>query len=404
MSNKLISYDNAMEIIKGEIKRLSPRTEEIDLLNSLNYILAEDVIADIDMPPFDNSAMDGYAIKFSDRKNWEIIGEISAGNYSSLTLSEGGAVLITTGSKIPPEADTVIPIEDVETSGNALVLKPNAHFKKGMNIRTKGNDLEKGKITVSNFTKIGPNVIAALASCGKIKVKVYNKLKIAVLSTGDELIPINQVPHDDKIRASNNYSLSAAITEINHLPVNLGFAKDDKEIIRRKMKDALEMDIDMLITTGGVSVGKYDYLLELFDEAGIKKKFWRVNIKPGKPIYFGVYEKDKKKILVFGLPGNPVSSLVNFYIFIKPAVDYLYHQNEINFHTAILQHDLKKTDTKRHFSRGIIFYEEDEWRVKAEFSQSSGNLIETSRANCLIEIEENKINPLKGEKVKCIMI
>jgi len=400
----MISFTQAYKIILDEFNKLELLIEEVDLLNSLERVLAEDVIADVDQPPFDNAAMDGYALKFTKRKSWKIVGEISAGNYSSITLSEGEAVLITTGSKIPPGADTVIPLEYVDTHGNELAIKSNSFLKKGMNIRPRADDLEKGKTAIHSYTRINPNVIAALASCGKIKVKVYSKLKFAVLSTGDELIPINQVPHDDKIRASNNYSLSAAISGINHLPVNLGFAKDDKEIIRQKIKDALEMDIDMLITTGGVSVGKYDYLLELFDEAGIKKKFWRVNIKPGKPTYFGIYEKDKKKILVFGLPGNPVSSLVNFYIFIKPAVDNLYHQNEINFHTAILQHDLKKKDIKRHFSRGIIFYEEDEWRVKAEFSQSSGNLIEMSRANCLIEIEENKINPLKGEKVKCIMI
>jgi molybdopterin molybdotransferase len=192
--------------------------------------------------------------------------------------------------------------------------------------------------------------------------------------------------------------------EMNQTVINLGFVNDNKKIITEKIKAALALNIDLLITTGGVSVGKYDFLKEVFEEQGVKEKFWKVNIKPGKPIYFGVYEKDERKILVFGLPGNPVSSLVNYYVFIKPAIEFLFRQNEIKSVTATLQNDLKKKDGKRHFSRGILFEENGEWKVNSEFSQSSGNLVEMSRANCLIEIEEDKLNPKKGERVKCILI
>ncbi len=400
----MINYNKALEIIKNEFENLTLHTEEVNILDSINRILAEDIIADVDLPPFDNSAMDGYAIKFSERNKWNIIGEISAGNYSSIRLLENDAVLITTGSKIPNDGDTVIPIEYLDVDKNILQLKPDAFYKKGMNIRTKGNDLRKGQVAVNRFSKIDPKVIAALASCGKEKVKVFKKLTAAILATGDELIPINKNPSEDKLRVSNTYSLCAAIKEINHSPVDLGFTKDDKEIIKQKIKTALEMNIDLFITTGGVSVGKYDFLKELFKEAGIKEKFWKVNIKPGKPIYFGVYEKDNKKILVFGLPGNPVSALVNFYIFIKLALDHILNQKQINIIKAVLQNDLNKKDGKRHFSRGILCNENGEWKVTSTFSQSSGNLVEMSRANCLIEIEEEKINPVKGEKVKCILI
>jgi molybdopterin molybdotransferase len=400
----MINYNEAIEIIKSEFEKLTLHTEEVDLLESFNRILAEDVIADVDLPPFDNSAVDGYAIKFSERAQWKIIGEISAGNYSSFTLSENDAVLITTGSKLPPNADTIIPIEDVEVNGKDLFLKQNSFFKKGMNIRTQGNDLRKNEIAVNCFTKIDAKTIAVLASCGKEKVKVYSKLNAAILATGDELIPINEKPTDDKLRVSNNYSLYAAIKEMNHTVINLGFVNDDKKIITEKIKAALSLNIDLLITTGGVSVGKYDFLKEVFKEQGVKEKFWKVNIKPGKPIYFGVYEKDERRILVFGLPGNPVSSLVNFYVFIKPAIEFLFRQNEIKSITAALQNDLKKKDGKRHFSRGILFEENGEWKVTSEFSQSSGNLVEMSRANSLIEIEEDKLNPKKGERVKCILI
>ncbi len=400
----MINYNEAIEIIKSEISKIKLHSEEVDIFESYNRILAEDVIADVDLPPFDNSAVDGYAIKFSDKTQWEIIGEISAGNFNSFNITKEVAVLITTGSKIPVGADTIIPVEDVDVESNILKLKENAFIKKGINIRTQGNDLRKNEIAIKQFTKIDSKSIAVLASCGKEKVKVYSKLKCALFATGDELIPVNEKPTEDKFRVSNIYSLYAAMKEMNHTVINLGFTKDDKEMIRRKVEAAFEMNIDMLITTGGVSVGKYDFLKEIFEEQGVKEKFWKVNIKPGKPIYFGVYEKDERRILVFGLPGNPVSSLVNFYVFIKPAIEFLFKQNKIDKLTATLQNDLKKKDGKRHFSRGILYQENDELKVTSEFSQSSGNLVEMSRANCLIEIEEDRLNPKKGERVKCILI
>lgn len=192
-----------------------------------------------------------------------------------------------------------------------------------------------------------------------------------------------------------------SFTRIHHDPLN------PKSISSDYTKNMFEDRSGVLwigSVAGGVSVGKYDFLKYIFEEQGVKEKFWKINIKPGKPIYFAVCEHDERRILVFGLPGNPVSSLVNFYVFIKPAIDYLFHQNEINFITATLQNNLKKKDGKPHFTRGILFEENGELKVSSEFSQSSGNLVEMSRANCLIEIEENKLNSKKGERVKCILI
>ncbi len=400
----MISYHQALEIIKDECNKLVLDIEEVGILESLNRIIAEDVVADVDLPPFNNSAVDGYAVKYSNRARWKIIGEVTAGNFTPLNPMDDEAVMITTGSKIPLNTTTIIPIEDVEVDGNVIQLKQNATFKDGMNIRPQGSDLRKNEIAVKRFTKIEPKTVAVLASCGKKRVKVYSKLKFAILATGDELIPITEIPREDKIRVSNIYSLDAGLKEINFSVINLGYVKDVKEAVRQKVKSALEMDIDILITTGGVSVGKYDFLREIFEEQGIKEKFWRVNIKPGKPVYFGVFEKNNKRILVFGLPGNPVSSLVGLYIFIKPAIESLFQQNRLNKYTAILQNDLKKGDRKRHFLRGILYEDNDELKVTSEFSQSSGNLVEMSRANCLIEIEENRLNPKKGEKVRCILI
>lgn len=400
----MMNYLEALEILKKEFSALTFGIEEVDILDSTNRILAEDVIADVDLPPFDNSAMDGYAVKFSGNSEWNIVGEILAGNFSNINLSENDAILVATGSKLPVNVDSVIPIEDVEVNGNKLKLKENATFKKGMNVRLKGDDLSKGEVALSRFTKIGAKEMAVLASCGKDRLKVFRKLRVAIFSTGNELIPINEKPAGDKLRLSNIYSLFAAIKESYCIPINLGFSKDDRELISQKIKSALSMNIDMLITTGGISVGKYDFLKEVFEEHQIKEKFWRVNIKPGKPFYFGIYGEDNKRILVFGLPGNPVSCLVNFEVFIKPAIESLFNQKPFNIIEAVLQNDLKKRDGKRHFACGILIKENNQWKVSSYFSQSSGNLIEMSRANCLIVIEEERRNPTKGEIVECILI
>lgn len=398
------SYNEALELIKSEFAEIKLLTEELDLYGTINRIIAEDITADIDLPPFDNSAVDGYAISFSDKNEWKIIGEVSAGNYQAYQLKPEDAVLITTGSKIPMTTDTVIPIEDVDVDGSNLKLKKNVIIEKGMNIRPKGNDLQKNQIAVQRFTKIDSKVISVLASCGIEKAKVFRKLQTAILATGDELIPVNEQPTEDKIRVSNIYSLYAAVKELNQSPINLGFIKDSKELLQQKIKEVLDTNVDLLITTGGVSVGKYDFLKEIFNEVGVIEKFWKVNIKPGKPIYFGVFSKYNCRTLVFGLPGNPVSSLVNFNVFIKPAIECLYKLKTINSINAILHNDLKKKDGKRHFSRGILAQEGSEWKVISKFSQSSGNLVEMSQANCLIEIEEDKRNPAKGDNVKCILI
>ncbi len=401
----MLLYNEALGIIKKEFRNLMLPIEEVDLLDSTDRVLAEDITADVDLPPFDDSAMDGYAIRFSERRSWKIIGEISTGHYNALNLKISEAVLITTGSKIPPNADTVIPLEDVIVHDLSLKLKEDSiSAKKGMNIRLKGNDLLKGSLAVNKYSKINSKIIAVLASCGKQKVKVFSKLRMGILATGDELISINDIPFTDKIRATNSFTLFSAIKEIGHIPLILGIAKDDKEAIRQRINTAFEMNLDLLITTGGVSVGKYDFIKEVFEEEKIKELFWRVNIKPGKPIYFGVREESKKRILVFGLPGNPVSSLVGFYIFIKPAIEYLYHEESRNTISAILMNDIKKHDGKKHFSRGNLYKEDDELKVTVEFGQSSGNLVEMSHSNCLVIIDEEKRNPAKGEKVECILI
>ncbi len=402
----MISFEEASKIIGNAFRQLNLTTEKIPFDKALHRTLAEDVLADIDLPPFNNSAMDGIAIRFNDKiRKWKIAGEISAGNYDSYSLDENSAVSIMTGAKLPEYCNTVIPIEDIDVNGNKAVLKDSAIFKIGMSIRKKGSDLSKNEIAIPKNTYLQPRHLAAAASCGKVELKVFKKLQIGVLATGDELIPVDEKPTGDKIRLSNTYALLASINELSMTGINLGIVTDKKELLLQNIAEALNSEIDILITTGGVSVGKFDYVKDVFEELGVDIKFWRAYIKPGKPIVFGAFDKGNKTKLVFGLPGNPVSSLVNFEIFVRENINKIFNQPERERVKAVLQNDLKKEDKKRHFMRGILIKNNDGiYEVSSAFSQSSGNLVEMSKANCLMIIEEGMINPIEGTEIECIMI
>jgi len=403
----MISFSEAYNIIRNEFQKLKPDTEEVDLLNSLNRILAEDIYADTNLPPFDNSAMDGYAVKYNpSRKKWKLIGEISAGNYHLFTPDDESAVLIMTGGKLPVNASAVIPIEDVIIENDYVKLADGKSFGEYQHIRKTGEDLSAGILALYKNQLITSNKISLLAACGKSKVKVYRKLKFGVLATGDELVDIDSSISDDKIRGTNLYSIISAVNEFNMNAVNFGFAKDDKEKIREKLSEAFGSDIDILLTTGGVSVGKYDYLKELFAGYGVEIKFRKVNIKPGKPLVFGAAAKERKTKFVFGLPGNPVSAYVNFTIFIKPAVLEFFGIKSNNTIKAELTEQVTKNDDKRNFLRGFLEFnpEKGKYFVKAAPSQSSADMVRLANANCLIVIDEERTNLRKGDEVECILI
>ncbi len=401
-------YLEALEIIKSEFKTIPQELESISLSDSLSRILAEDVYADVDQPPFDNSAVDGYAVVFNDQvRRWKLIGEISAGNFQTFVLNDNNnAVSIMTGSQIPEGCTAVIPIEDVEVVGTTIQLRSGAKYFNGINIRKKAEYMQKGQLAVSKNTLITPAHIMQLADCGKSAVKVHKKLTAAILSTGDELIDISEKPEADKIRATNIYALEALSRKYDFNILNLGIVKDDEELIALKVDCALTSKIDLLVTTGGVSVGEYDLLKSIFERMGVERKFWQANIKPGKPIYFGTHQSSSGIKLVFGLAGNPVSAFVNFYVFILPALESYYSTSFTRKIKAKLTHDLEKKDGKRHFIRGIYSFDENDkvYIVEDIGPQSSGNISGLSKANCLIIFEEVKNKISKGEFVECIVM
>ncbi len=399
----MISYEEAVSLIELEFDRLTLDTEVIALEKTVGRTLAEDVIADINMPPFNNSAVDGIAIKHDEEtKEWDLIGEISAGNYKDFNPANNQAVRIMTGARVPDSCDAVIPLEDYSVSGDKIKLNDGVQLKKGMNIRPKASDVAEGETVAKRGSYITPRMIAAIASCGKTEVKVVQKLKFGILATGDELVPIDRKPEGDKIRASNHYALCAAVESLGHEAINFGFVNDDYSATKSRIEELIESDCDVVITTGGVSVGKYDFVKKVFAELGVEEVFWRAYIKPGKPCFFGKLPVKNK--LIFGLPGNPVSCMVNFDVYIRPMISKIYGTPSMVKVDAELTNDVKKKDGKRHFVRANIYREEGKYYVTSKLSQSSGNLVGFSNSNCLIELEEDVRNPKKGEIVKCILM
>ncbi len=402
----MLNYDEANEIIENEFRNINLTKEEVDLLDSLNRVLSDDIFADLNLPQFNNSTVDGYAVKYNPViSEWKIIGEITAGNYNEIDLDDNSAVLIMTGSKIPSSCNTIIPIEDVTVENGFVKFIDNAKFKFGQNVRKKGEDILVNELAVQKGTRILPQHISLLAACGQNKIKVYKQLMIGVLATGDELVDIDTFPENDKIRATNHYTLLAMIKQQNMIPINFGFVKDSKCGIKNRIESALNSDIDILLTTGGVSVGKFDYVKEIIQELGVEIKFWKANIKPGKPIVFGVYQKENKTKFVFGLPGNPVSSFVNFIFFVQNNMKKLYGIDEQKVKARLIS-ELNKEDNKRHFIRGSLKMNDasNQYTVSSVCSQSSGNMVGMSKANCLIIFEEGKNHLTVGEIVECIMI
>ena len=403
----MISHNEAVEIIENEFNLLPKKIIEVDLLDATGFVLAEDIYADINLPPFDHSSVDGFGVKYDEgRREWKIEGELSAGNYDEFVIAENTAIRIMTGGKIPPGIDTVIQMEDVDEIDGIIHVKKDIKIRSKQNVRTTGEDLLKNELALSKGIRLSPQNLTLAAACGNSKIKVYAKLNVGVLSTGDELVDIDVVPAQDKIRATNLYSLILLIQQANMNPINFGLVKDNKEDLKARIFEMLNSDLDLLITTGGVSVGKYDFLQDILKELGTKILFWKVYIKPGKPVVFGKYMHGNRTKLVFGLPGNPVSSFVNFLIFIKSALEnYLGVEKTRNVH-ALLDTPLKKKDLKRHFFRGILRYETEskKYFVTEAGHQSSGNLSGLSMANCLIVVPEEILNPKIGDEVVCIPI
>lgn len=403
----MINYDEAYRIFLKELSGISRGDEYVHLTESPRRISSEDIISNIELPSFNNSAMDGIAVRFSSNvKKWKRAGETSAGNQCSLSIKEDEAVLITTGAMIPQNCDTVIPLESLQFFDEYIELIKGKSFSKGDNIRIKGQDLKAGELLIEKDSVIRNFSVPILASCGYELVKVRRKLSVSVFTTGDELIDITESPVNGKVIASNLYSVITMLKDLNLNITNCGIVRDNETDLLNKLNQILSTDTDMIISTGGVSVGNYDLVSAAVQNLGFRILFWKANIKPGKPILMAVKESNGRKTLYIGLPGNPVSAMTNLFLFVHRAVNELLNGIVPEYRKVTLTADIRKTDSKRYFVFGKTFTDPQtgEFLFLPNANQSSSNMTGLSSANSLLIIEEDKVNPGKGDIFKCIMI
>ncbi len=398
--------EEALRIVLENVKPLG--TERVHIYQALGRFLAEEVRADTDKPLFDNSAMDGYALRFEDIEgaseenpvSLKVIGEVSAGESFDGKVEKGTAVKIFTGAPIPAGADTVVPVEYTELKGEEVLIK--RAFPKGANVRLRGEDLKEGDIVLEKGKEIRPYEVGMLASVNRVFVEVFRRPRVALLSTGDELLDLGEPQtKPSQIRSSNHHMLYALAQRAGAQPFQLGIAKDDPEELLEVLKTCV--DYDIFITTGGVSMGEKDYVQYLVKEVGVEVKFHKLRIKPAKPVLFGTYGKNK---LFFGLPGNPVSCGVAFDLLVYPAIRTMLGAKEVfkKKIKALLLKDFKRRDAKRReFARAKVFYEDGTYLCEPLEKQQSHMLTTLTDADGYMIVKEGVDFLKKGETVEVIL-
>jgi molybdopterin molybdotransferase len=376
--------------------------EKISILDALGRVLGEDIVAERDNPPWDNSAMDGFAVRWDDIKQEHaiekpvtltVIEDVPAGRMPSKTVGAGQAIRIMTGAPIPGGADTVLKVEDTEhTPESVRVFKPEP---RGANIRPQGEDVKKGECIIAKGTQIRPGEAGMLAILAKPFVFVYQRPRVAILSTGDELADLDERFSEEKIINSNSYGIAAAVQEAGGIPFLLGIARDTPAALKEKISHGLNADI--LVLSGGVSMGDYDFTKAVFRDLGAEMNFWKLAIRPGQPLAFGKIQGK----LAFGLPGNPVSSMVTFEQLVRPAMLKMSGHRSYGrpIVHAVFQEKFSKRTDRRHFLRGLLTREDGVFMVRTTGDQGSGILTSMVKANCLIDVPEavERLNP--GDQV-----
>jgi molybdopterin molybdotransferase len=377
----MISIAEAQGIILAAVSPLT--TEEVSLLAACGRVAAEDLKALWDIPLADYSAMDGYAFVASSGTDLKIDGFLAAGATRSIPVPSCSTVKIMTGAVIPPGCDTVVPVEETEVHGYRLLIK--SEVRVGQHIRLRGEDVIKGDLVIPVGTLLRPAEIGMLVSLGRTTVRVVRRPRAAVLSTGDELIEAGITPLPGQIINSNSYSISAQILDSGAEPLPLGIARDDREVTLEKLKEGLAADL--LITTGGVSVGDRDLVKELLVELGGEIKFWQVSMKPGKPVAFAMVHGTP----VFALPGNPVAAMVSFEQFVRPAILKMSGHSRLfrPVVKAVLREAIKNPGKRPHLVRGTVELTGGRYRVASTGNQSSGRITSLTRSNGLMILSPN---------------
>ena len=404
--NKSISVREARDRILERI-RLLP-VERVELGDALGRVLAETLIAPRDQPPWDNSAMDGFAVRAADIAGanaeaptaLDVIEDIPAGRIPKRTVGPGQSARIMTGAPLPAGADTIIRIEDTRPAQVGAKVEILVAAEQGRDVRRAGEDLRAGAPVLEPGKVIGPAEIGVTAAIGRSFVDVLVRPLVAILATGDELVEPSERLEPHQIVNSNGHALAALVREAGGVPRNLGIARDDRNDLRAKLKRALTADV--IVTSAGVSVGDHDYVKEILEELGTAMTFWKVAMKPGHPLAFGQLG-DKP---VFGLPGNPVSSMVSFELFVRPALLKMAGHKRVfrRVFGAILDEDVKTHAGRTHFLRGIVEERDGVARARTTGPQGSGILRSMSLANALLVVPADRAGMKAGETIDAMYL
>ncbi len=396
--SKTLSVDEAIAVIKQKIKPLVNQ-QTVILPNALGKTLAEDIISPINVPVYQNSAMDGYAFQAKDipsdgEKTLLNVGTAFAGTPFDGELDEGQCIRIMTGAKIPENADTVIEQEKVTVLEKQITIP--ADIREGQNVRHIGEDITQGSVVLSAGQKLGAAQMGVLASLGLASLKIKRPIRVAIFSSGDEIRSIGESLSDSQIYDSNRYTISGMLTDLGVEVIDLGIISDNQQSIKNALLQGAS-EADMVITSGGVSVGDADYIKQCLEEVG-QIHFSKLHLKPGRPLTFGQLNKTH----FFGLPGNPVAVMVTFMYFVRPAIKLLMGNNDASLFdfNAICQTSLRKLPGRTEIQRGVMMQDPELGLVvKTTGKQGSGVLSSMSKGNCFIYMDHESESITAGENV-----
>jgi molybdopterin molybdotransferase len=404
----MLRVEEASERILAEIRTLPP--EAVPLRSALGRVSAEDVLATVTMPPWSNSSMDGYAVRSADITpvmkgepvTLRVVATIAAGERAPKALKRGQAMRIMTGAPVPGGADSVIRKEDTDGGSQKVEIRDARDVWK--NIRPAGEDFQRGDLLVKRGTPIRPALIGVLASSGVATVQVFRRPRVAIISSGNELVDIDdfkEVVAARRIVSTNSYTLDALTRVAGGIPVDMGIAADTKASLRRQLEQA--GDSDLILTSAGVSVGDLDHTRDVFAALGGKQRFWKVKMRPGAPLAFGMLND----IPWLGLSGNPVSAMVSFELFVRPALRKMQGHASLfrRTVTVVLEEEVKITAKLAHFLRACVTRKEDgTLTARLTGLQSSGALTSMAKANALLIVPETSPRVAKGAQLKALML
>lgn len=399
------------EAVNRMLDRFLPVPEEtVPLEHAAGAVLAQEITSEIELPPFTNSGMDGFAVISQDTANattvhpveLTVILDIPAGSVPDTEVKLGQAARIMTGAMLPVGANAVVPIEDTNLNGASVdaplpaTVLINSPAKKGAFLRPQGQDLQKGDIVLKKGSRLTPQAVGMLATLGMATVKVYRRPRIALLSSGDELISPSEPLRPGKIRDSNSYTLAALCEQFGTEVIRLGTVPDNPDLIRERLEIAIDRSVDLILTSAGVSVGAFDYVRSVIEQNG-NLAFWRVNMRPGKPVAFGSY----RGIPLIGLPGNPVSAFVGFQVLVVPVLSRLSGENRFQRRKAsVILDEAVESDGRESYLRAVLSEKCGKITATLAGHQGSGNLFSLVKAHAFIIVPAGVTKLQAGSEVE----